>query len=122
MLNKQEIENVLVGALEGGSNYWYWIERNDMNKVRQLVSKEADPCNSTAIAKAIDLGLELPIYDYEDISDCLGVLSKKSIREGIKRSIDDEREEVYMVKNGYDDAETADILFQYFVMKEIVFG
>lgn len=122
MLSKQEIEDIIVTALEGGSNYWYFLGDTSVLAIREKVSRDEVPELGPAMAKAIDMGAKVPIYDIEQPNDILGILDKEKIQAGIKKNIADQRTEVWEVKQGDFDAGTADVLFQYFVMNEIVFG
>ena len=65
-IEDDRIETLFVSALEGGSNYWYWLNDDSMVSVRNIVSRDEDPCYSTAIWTAIKKGANVPIYDAED--------------------------------------------------------
>lgn len=118
---KQELEDIIVTALEGGSNYWYFLDDHSVRVIREFVPKEVDAYLSTAFAKAIDKGAIIPIYDIET-SELLGNISKETIIERTNKLLDDNRNEVWGVKRGDFDAEDADIIFQYFLFAEVVFG
>jgi hypothetical protein len=51
---RQVIEDVFVTALEGGSNYWYFLPDEAIDLIRKAVPKSVDPYQSTAISKAIE--------------------------------------------------------------------
>ncbi len=100
----EDIIDVLITALEGGSNYWYYIletsNRSSVKIVLDVLTTEE----------------EITVYDVET-DDELGVLSRDNIKQGIKM----------FIENGYEfepdmDADDADTFFQYVVMGEIVFG
>lgn len=124
-MNRELLEDVIVTALEGGSNYWYFINKENVSKVRSSVPKTVDPYLSTAIITAIlDHGVEVQINDLENKTEVLGVLSKERIKERMeelytnpkyKWAIQAHEEEV-------GDAESADIVFQYLVMGDVWFG
>lgn len=109
MLNQNEIDDIIITALEGGSNYWYLL--HEEGSVDEVLRK-------------IKAGEGVKVYDIEGDEDDepLGILTKKSIRKGIKQCIEDGQNEVWDVKKDEWDSDTADVLFQYFVMNEIVYG
>lgn len=121
-LTQDQIKDVIVGALEGGSNYWYYLNNRSVEAIREKVSKEENEYLSEAITDAVFRGAVVPFYDVENPNEKLGFLSKKSIEVGLQKMFDDEREEIDMVLNGEDDAETSDVILQYCVMGELVFG
>lgn len=121
-LTQDQIKDVIVGALEGGSNYWYYLNNKSVEAIREKVSKEENKYLSEAITDAVFRGAVVPFYDVENPNEKLGFLSKKSIEVGLQKMLDDEREEIDMVLNGEDDAETSDVILQYCVMGELVFG
>jgi hypothetical protein len=124
-MDRQLLENILVTALEGGSNYWYHINSANHKKVRDVVAKSDDPYFATAMLTAIlDHGVQIEVHDIENPDEVLGVLTTKKIEEGLyaaEMSLDYgwayEAEQ-----NGTGDAETSDILFQHFVIGEVWFS
>lgn len=123
-VTREILENIFVTALEGGSNYWYYLSEDAGKIIRSVVSKEKNPHLSTAILEAIlDHNVEVPINDAEDEEEVLGVLSKKIIQERLQNlanSSDYWALERELSEDG--DVETSDVVFQHLVMGEIVFG
>jgi hypothetical protein len=119
------LENVFVTAIEGGSNYWYYLSKKSIRLIRSTVSKEEDPCLATAMLKAVlDRNVAIPIYDAEDDEQEIGRISKHTIQhrlnklsndKGLKWCLDTEL-------NGEGDAETSDVVFQFLAMGEYVYG
>ena len=110
-ISNEDIVNVIVTALEGGSNYWYNLP--DLSMVDRVKGKS----QSENIALSALNGKAIPVNDLEDEDEHLGDLSAENIERGIKLFIEDGRE--------FDagiDADEADVLFQFMVMGEIVFG
>jgi len=108
----QDIIDCLVTALEGGSNYWYNMP--DLTMLRSY--KEALALSERVAMSALD-GENIPVYDIEDEEELLGFISKANIEQGIKLFVEDGRE--------FDpgmDADEADVLFQFIVMGEVVYG
>lgn len=115
----QMVEDLMVSALEGGSNYWYLID--DVDPIKKVTPEMKDEPLVCRLIKAIELGTKVVILDIEDETK-LGVLDKKSFAKA----------EILMIKkyphhfadamaeNG--DAITGDVFFQLAVMGELVYG
>jgi len=123
-VSRETLENIFITALEGGSNYWYYITDETLKKIRDTVPKSADFFLSTAIFKAVmDLGVEVDIHDIEDTDELLGVLSYKTITKRLQLLADSAYS--WALKNELDDngdANSSDVIFQYLVMEDVVFG
>jgi hypothetical protein len=122
---REVLENVCVTALEGGSNYWYYLSEGAVRLIRNAVPKNEDPYLSTAILKAIlDHDVEVPISDAENEDDVLGYISKKTIQERIQKLSKDDSSKWALEREirGEGDADSSDVVFQYLAMGEVVFG
>jgi len=122
---REVLENVCVTALEGGSNYWYYLSDGAVKLIRKAVPKNEDPYLSTAILKAIlDHNVEVPISDAEDEDEVLGYISKKTIQERIQKLSEDDSSKWALEREirGEGDADSSDVVFQYLAMGEVVFG
>jgi len=117
------IEDIIVTALEGGSNYWY-----QLGKMPTDLPSKGQPL-AIRITEYVMKGGVIPIYDYEE-SDGedegewtkLGDISRKSISNGITKCMQNKGRAIGNIMSGRYDANDADIVFQYIVMGEIVFG
>jgi len=117
----ETFENIIVTALEDGSNYWYI-----------LGSTEGCPSHvdmpDKARSERIAYGLwhnedaKVHIYDVENEEDLLGILTYNSARERMHFTSVSHLCELVAMINGDFDACTADTLFQVLVMGEVVFG
>jgi hypothetical protein len=118
------LENIFVTALEGGSNYWYYLPKESVFAVRTSVPRDVEECLSVAIYKAVcEEGVDVPIYDAEDEEEMLGILSMSTIPERLGELIQsDNRWALTNELDGDGDAESSDIVFQYLVMGEAIFG
>jgi len=134
------IEDMLVTALEGGSNYWYSINRDDLTKMRNWFNAEIqegrlvrDEYIHYMWMDAMFQGcpLQLPIYDAEETDgdnfeelEPLGYLSMQTIKEGLALVSEHDRNRYASFFPEYNDgdAEDSDVIFQYIVMGEVVFG
>jgi hypothetical protein len=122
-IERQVLEDIFVTALEGGSNYWYYLSEDAIKLIRDAVPKSEDPYLSTAILKAIEKGVEVPINDAEDEEEVLGTISLKTMQERLQklsRSRNSNALMAHIKEEG--DADSADIVFQYLAFGEIVFG
>lgn len=113
---KQAIENILITALEGGSNYWYMLEEFDMISDSKMSYVE------NIIHNIINTpGFEITVTDCET-GEYLGILSKESILKGLNLAREQYKEEYDMIMDGDYDESIADVLFQLIIMGEIVYG
>jgi hypothetical protein len=125
LVPREVLENVCVTALEGGSNYWYMLSDVAIDLIRKAVPKNEDAYLSTAILKAVlDYGVDVPINDAENEDDVLGYLSKKSLADRLQTLSSDEKCKWALENelNDNGDADSSDVVFQYLVMGEVVFG
>jgi hypothetical protein len=122
-IDDQVLENIFVTAIEGGSNYWYFLSDEAVEIIRRYVPYSDDPYLSTAIFKAIKLGAIIPINDAENEEDVVGELTistfatrlQKMYEDGNGHALDSE-----IAEEG--DAGTSDVVFQYLAMGEVVYG
>ena len=108
-LTRQDIDDLMVTALEGGINYW-------CRKARVLQCPE----EYTYASDVISRNGTLELYDIE--SSDKWVLTLESFMKGVKWYC-----EKYKYTNAEDlmdnhDADTADAIVQYALFNEIVFG
>lgn len=123
-INRDVLENVFVTALEGGSNYWYYLSDDAVNIIRSYVPSGVEKCLSVAIFMAIELGAEVPINDAQDEDEVLGELSMQNIATRLQKLYDDDTysSSLDLEIRGDGDAYSSDVVFQYLVMGEVVFG
>ena len=124
-MDRDTLENVFVTALEGGSNYWYFLSDTAVKIIRSHVPEKVDPYLSTAIVKAImDHNAIVPINDAEHPEEILGWLSQDRIEEMLNKLIADDNYN-WALKNEMNDngdAESSDIIFQYLVIGGVEFS
>jgi len=123
-ISRQTMEDIFVTAIEGGSNYWYYLSATAVAKVRAVVPKIEEPAISVALFRAVfDHDVEVPINDYENTKIVLGILGKKTIHTRLQKMIDDGYDDVIMSEEAGDgDADSSDTIFQYMTMGSIVFS
>lgn len=123
-INRQAILNIFTTALEGGSNYWYFIPSTEVEKVRRAVPKRAQPCFSEAVFEAvIDHGISIDVCDVENEDEIVGVITPLLIEKRLQELYDSEYAWALnlLIEEDYD-AECADVIFQYIVIGEIVYS
>lgn len=114
---KQLTTDLIITALEGGSNYWSLLDRVNLED-----EQDSRLALSEKVCHAIDKGLEIKVFDAEDETELLGVLTKQSVKEAWKLMKQDHESHWMNAKSEQWDAETADVFFQLAVMGELVFG
>lgn len=131
-LSYQMCEDLLVTALEGGSNYWYYLP--DLTMVPRPRDSEGhrQPL-STDIAKAVWEGARVPVTDASEQgrptfeNKPIGYITRKSIDSAVERmAVGDEngngkRQAGHIIGDDYD-AEDADVWFQFVVLGKLVYG
>lgn len=131
---KERLETVCITALEGGSNYWYYLSDGARELIRSVVPTEKNPYISSAILEAaLDHGVRIPIHDLEDYQEAedgedetepIGWLDRDTIQERLQKLYDDTgyRWALENELNEEGDATSSDVVFQYMVLGEVVFG
>ena len=123
-ISEQSIEDMFVTALEGGSNYWYWLHESEVAKIRKAVPKREEDCLSVALSRAVmKHGVEVEIHDYEDQESLLGVISMDTIEKRLQKLADSNESWALQSMMSDDiDGNVADIIFQYITLGEVVFA
>jgi hypothetical protein len=131
----QLVEGTIVTAIEGGSNYWYWVkvDENWFEVAKRYdiaeAKKETPPRLSLSpfsilISNAL-LNVEnfqMNVYDLEDTDERLGTLTKESFVKGCEICCSTYPQVWANIITGNYDADDADVLFQLAVMGDVVFG
>lgn len=110
-IKDKDIVDALCTALEGGSNYWYWIE-----ELPEGLSNEFSTSESIINWILCNPENKIEITDVET-DEILGYLCKDNIKLGLELFIENDH-----IFDPAMDANKADILFQYIVMGEVVYG
>ncbi len=124
-VSREILEDIFVTALEGGSNYWYYLPDNSVEAIRKAVSKEEDPYLSTAILKAIlDHDVKVAINDAENEEEVIGVITRSTMQKRLQLLADSKENKWALERHIREqgDAGSADIVFQYLTMGEVVYG
>jgi hypothetical protein len=111
----EQFQNVMVTALEGGSNYWYLIHDEHIPPIYVGCGSRLDRVTEKLWD---DPEYVLPIYDVEDESELLGELTMQKFLDNIGK-----HESAFAdLLNDNLDGYSADMLFQMAVMGEVVYG
>jgi hypothetical protein len=122
-ISTEVLEDIFVTALEGGSNYWYFLSEDAVKMIREAVPKSEDPYLSTSILKAILKGVDVPINDAEDEDEVIGEISLKTMLARLQKLADSRNNSALISHiDGNGDGDTADIVLQYLAFGEIVYG
>lgn len=123
-ISREVLEDIFVTALEGGSNYWYYLPDESIKAIRKAVPKSEDPYLSTAILKAIlDHDVKVFVNDAEQEDELIGIISKSTMEARLQLLANSEQKwalDAHIKDEG--DAESADVIFQYLAMGEVVYG
>jgi len=121
------LEYLFITALEGGSDYWCFIDPDSYSFEGNLSGLlETNPRPSYAEKLAYCLanaeGFSFRVLDVET-EDLLGVVSLESLQKNIQALADsDQSKYLFSIMDEEGDAEDADVVFQYCVMGEVVYG
>jgi hypothetical protein len=123
-LSREVLEDIFVTAIEGGSNYWYFLSKDAVKRIRQAVSREQVPYLSIATFIAvIDHGVAVPINDVENEEDIVGWISIETMQQRLQDLYNSEnRWAIERHINEEGDADSADVVFQYMTMGEAIYG
>lgn len=122
-MNYDSFEDLIVTALEGGSNYWYTLDLD--NSIGFIKKYADDPRPMTIrIAEALynNKDSAVVVLDAEDEEEVLGILTYDSVRKALGNFPSDHQWALDNVLNGDYDANDADVVFQVLVMDDVVFG
>ncbi len=121
------VNNVLVCALEGGSNYWYMLgdfSRKHFVKGETLVDNLTRSFDADPNYKVQVLDLESVEYDDDDegTAETLGYLTNESMAYAFSTMAVEFPEQFARIMTTDCDGDDADVWFQIAVMGEVTFG
>ena len=116
-LTDNDIRDLLCCALEGGSNYWYVIEKVYRS---HLDTKDPDVYDAIVDGQGVLIGLVEEDDEYDGTKQW--VLKREAISRGLQ-SLASNRPELFakIVLEDYD-ADDADVFLQFALFGELVFG
>jgi hypothetical protein len=117
------LENVFITALEGGSNYWYFLPKEAMDIVDQLVPSDKLKSGSERIFEAVfDKGGVIPIHDAEDEETKIGELNLFTFTERLQKCAEDAAWAICNEIDETGDATSSDVIFQYLCLGEQIYS
>jgi len=116
----QDIEDLFVTALEGGSNYWYYI-KNIPKEIKYQVKELKQPL-ADAIAKHVIDGGYIQFFDVEDENELLGTVDMDKLLDAISLLKKNYPDTWNNILDEDCDADCADIFLQLAVMGDVTFG
>jgi len=117
-INFRHFEDIIVTAMEGGSNYWYHID----DFIPYIDGDNKEPATIRLSKHLFNNPLyKLEICDKYDLL-VLGTLTQASILKAIELASKEYLDVFHDLLEGTGDAGTADILFQLAVMGKVIFG
>lgn len=124
-VDRDILENVFVTAIEGGSNHWCYLGDEAIDIIRRVIPKDDDKFLSTALLSAVlDHGAVVPVNDAENEDDVLGYLNRDTFKERLESLMANEDYSWSLMNEILEsgDSLSSDIVFQYLVMGEAIFG
>ena len=121
-MDYDSFENLIVTALEGGSNYWCMLDMHNSVGIKKYIDDPRPMAIRIADALYNDEKSSVPVLDAEDFEETLGTLTHESIRKALGNFPSDHQWALDNVLNGDYDANDADIVFQVLVMGDVVYG
>ncbi len=116
-------KNLLISAIEGGSNYWYLLKDGACKQIRKY-GRGTDDAFSEKMWKAILAGETIEVHDYENEEDDapLGTINLDKIYAGEAIIVNKYAWHFANIVAENDDAETGDVWFQLATLGDIVYG
>lgn len=116
VITQEDIDDIMVSALEGGINYWCDDARVEGKTLGEFASDQ------------ISRGGRLLLHDFEEEKDW--VLTKEMLLQGIKRYAEQPKNsDIFEVIDhelhidcGQVDAEVADSIIQYALFSDVIYG
>jgi hypothetical protein len=120
IISREVLENIFVTAIEGGSNYWYYIPESEVEKIEDDANGIWGKSFSERLFEVVyDKGIDIDIYDIENPDDILGTLSRSTMEERLN-ACPSWALRLEMEEQG--DANSSDVVFQCLTMGEVIFG
>ncbi len=117
-MNKETIEDLIIGALEGGSNYWYYLPDISMVELRKGFAL------SENIIHSAYQGAKIPVSDVEAGHDgeYLGYITKEGINKAVELFHNEHPSHYADAISENHDAINSDVFFQLVVLGEVIYG
>lgn len=120
-IKEEDIASLIITALEGGSNYWYFLRGMEEHLGTDKEWEEAEGYWEILENRLQEGTLNLPVYDIENPDDLLGTMTSESVVKALQTMSTDYPVHFNDFITGRYDASTGDIFFQLAVMGDITF-
>jgi predicted DNA-binding antitoxin AbrB/MazE fold protein len=123
-VTREVLESVFITALEGGSNYWYFLSEEACALVDAAVPRDGSKALSERIFEAVyDKGVIIPIHDIEDPEgEPIGALNINTFQQALNECSEKSSWAIQSEMAEQGDATSSDVVFQYLALGEIVYG
>lgn len=123
-VSREVLESIFITALEGGSNYWYYIGKDAINRINSVAPRTSDSSFSERLFRAVfDYDVVVPIHDIEDTNgDPIGEINVKTFQERLELCAS---EALWALQEEIDergDAGSSDVVFQYLALGDFIYG
>jgi len=123
-VSREVLESIFITALEGGSNYWYYIGSEACKIINDVVPKDQKKSFSERLFEAVyDKGVIIPVHDIEDTDDePIGYLDINTFQERLELCAS---EALWALQEEIDergDAGSSDVVFQYLALGDFIYG
>ena len=108
----QIIADMIVGAIEGGSQYWV----SEIRYIEGFDEAREKPAYSDLLVYVNDFELGITTVDGDK-----HVITPESVQKGIQVMCDEYRHEFDNMMNEHDDASTHDVFFQCITLGKMVY-
>jgi hypothetical protein len=150
-ISRESLECIFATAFEGGSNYWaritneqwdivdeatkdsIYVENNARNikyddrfnsSQIDILDAHIHGLTSAMVATILDAKVDIEINCVENNDEVLGTLSVDTLKNRLQSLSDHSNYSrfLYAELNGEGDAESSDVIFQYLVLGEVIYG
>jgi len=123
-VSREVLENIVITALEGGSNYWYYIGEEAIKRINSVAPRTNDSSFSERLFRAVfDYDIIVPIHDIEDTDgEPIGELNVKTFEKHLEICAS---EALWSLQEEIDergDASSSDVVFQYLALGDYIYG
>jgi len=123
-VTREVMESIFITAMEGGSNYWYYLSDRAIDLINEAVPRDGVKALSERMFEAVyDKGVVVPIHDAEDEDgDAIGELNRETFQERMDLCSEQSHWAIMSELNEQGDASSSDVVFQYLALGELIYG
>ena len=122
-VTREVLGSIFITALEGGSNYWYYLSDRAIDLINEAVPRDGVKALSERLFEAVyDKGIVVPIHDAEDEEgDAIGELNRDTFQERINLCAEQHHWAIMSELNEEGDASSSDVVFQCLALGELIY-